>query len=175
MRFSEVTTLLILTLLLGCAPKAPIYVNQFVTTPQAKRLHVSVGAPLYHFYKYKAKEEAYIDHQCYQEILGMWHLDVPKKSTLTAYLYDDMPIYCTNKGYFHHPLYSRGVCLKDDDQNGYFDAFSYDDTRNWVAFREHVICKYHTIFDEERYIGLKKELLYNGYANGTLLLQYNEF
>jgi hypothetical protein len=83
-------------------------------------------------------------------------------------------IYCSNEKLIDQIGSSDFVCLRDNNNDNFFDEFSNRFAIYWTAIDNNLDAGYE-ITDIAIKSGFKRVLLYNGFSNNTINLEYREF
>lgn len=83
-------------------------------------------------------------------------------------------MYCSEEKLIDQIGSSDFVCLRDNNRNNFFDEFSNKFAIAWTTIDKNKNAEYE-ITDIAMKSGFKKELLYNGFSNNTINLEYREF
>ena len=147
--------------------------------PRDNKIHVShTGDIIYKEYSYLGYEMATLTSALNEPYLLGAKFEAYQGSKFIAIVDTDGKKYCSKEKYYIDPLIGPYaiVCLKDTDGDSRFDKVS-SPTIMFGKFFEIKTHKpsYNINMEQISPNGFKKELIYNGYSNNTIYIQYREF
>lgn len=157
----------------GCADKVN-YVNKIGEYPKRGDIKtVYTGDVIFKAFDYVAISGAKFKN-IYTQKFGLSTLNITPSEKLYSVDKGTYTMYCSENAVIDQVGTSDYACFKDNNGDGYFDEFSNRYALYWTKIDNIQRTKYE-LGDIEIKSGTKKEILYNGFSNNTLNLEYREF
>jgi len=104
-------------------------------------------------------------------------IKAPSGSEFLKYKENNEIIYCSKDPLCIDIVFGpwSAICLKDIDNDYQFDKFKRGDDFYFTNLKSKIPYRLSKKFIQESFDGIRQELIYNGYSNNTLYIQYREF